>query len=262
MTSGAQRLQNTQQFCKLIKNPRSNKNTLALIDLIRQGIYINSQNLFKFTPLHMAAKYGSSRVVQLLLDNRAKIDMQNRLNETPLHEAVNYGRIRIIELLLKRGAKIDKKDLVDYTPLKFATCHTRFNNNPDIFKKFLLLVINSIANGQRLELLCGALGAGYESLQTAAEITDKIVACTDKDEKLKIVEVQYGQTQLFKPSLITHLLNLLDPHEACVDDDSFIEVPKQTAITSHNMMIPTPRSTTTQTIASPMRMPTCRRLTY
>lgn len=62
------------------------------------------------SPLHYAATEGYSKIVQLLLENHAKVDAVNFNFETPLHHASRNGNVDCIKVLLERGANIEIKD--------------------------------------------------------------------------------------------------------------------------------------------------------
>ena len=76
------------------------------------------------TPLHMAARRGSSEVCQLLLNADVDVDVNapTKNGATPLHEAAQHGHIQIIDLLVESGgdASIETKD--GHTPLRMAIC--------------------------------------------------------------------------------------------------------------------------------------------
>ena len=57
-----------------------------------------------FTPLHIAAKHGHIKVVQLLLKKGMDPDAKGRNDLTPLHVATHYGHPDIALYLLDRGA--------------------------------------------------------------------------------------------------------------------------------------------------------------
>lgn len=57
-----------------------------------------------FTPLHIAAKYGNIKVVQLLLQKEADPNVQGKNGLTPLHVATHYNHVNVALLLLENGA--------------------------------------------------------------------------------------------------------------------------------------------------------------
>ncbi|OBS59005.1 hypothetical protein A6R68_09870, partial [Neotoma lepida] len=57
-----------------------------------------------FTPLHVAAKYGSLDVAKLLLQRRAAADSAGKNGLTPLHVAAHYDNQKVALLLLEKGA--------------------------------------------------------------------------------------------------------------------------------------------------------------
>lgn len=90
--------------------------------LLREGIYVDSRASMAWakdgsTPLHVAARSGSSEVVRVLLDSGANangvqdddlFDLENHPDDegdlTPLHEAAYRGHIEIVHALLAAGA--------------------------------------------------------------------------------------------------------------------------------------------------------------
>ena len=72
---------------------------------------------FNRTPLHMAARYSSIEVVQLLIAHKADIEARNKDNQTPLHWATRHNSIEIAQLLISHKGEIDTRDKNNGTPL-------------------------------------------------------------------------------------------------------------------------------------------------
>jgi ankyrin repeat protein len=51
-------------------------------------------------PIHWASRGGHDKVVQLLLQAQATVNVQNKLGDTPLHMAAWGGHPKVVELLL------------------------------------------------------------------------------------------------------------------------------------------------------------------
>jgi ankyrin repeat protein len=76
--------------------------------LIENGADINAiEDRQKDTPLHKAVKGGHKEVVELLLANKAEIDIKNEEDYTPLQNAVMLGYREIAEVLINSGANIE-----------------------------------------------------------------------------------------------------------------------------------------------------------
>uniref|UniRef100_A0A669D1W8 Ankyrin 2 n=1 Tax=Oreochromis niloticus TaxID=8128 RepID=A0A669D1W8_ORENI len=73
-----------------------------------------------FTPLHVAAKYGSLDVAKLLLQRRAPPDSAGKNGLTPLHVAAHYDNQNVALLLLDKGASPHTMAKNGYTPLHIA----------------------------------------------------------------------------------------------------------------------------------------------
>jgi ankyrin repeat protein len=73
--------------------------------------------------LHLAARYGHRKVVELLVDRGANPNAANVTGFTPLHEAARLGSTKIAELLILAGARVDAKDSLGKRPIDYATKH-------------------------------------------------------------------------------------------------------------------------------------------
>lgn len=71
-------------------------------------------------PIHIAAQYGRTDVIELLLEYGFSLDIKDKNGHTPLHIAACYDRELTVQLLLDRGAKVDEVNSKRQTPLFFA----------------------------------------------------------------------------------------------------------------------------------------------
>ncbi len=62
------------------------------------------------TILHLACAWNQDKIVKLLLNNGARINMKNDQGDTPLHVSVDYCYEDIVRLLLLKGAKFDVRN--------------------------------------------------------------------------------------------------------------------------------------------------------
>lgn len=87
------------------------------------SVNINMCNVNGYTPLHVAAKYGRTDILRLLLDSGGFPNVKTyKTLLTPLHLACMHKRVQIIRELLKCGTcKIDEGDAEGNTPLYYAT---------------------------------------------------------------------------------------------------------------------------------------------
>ncbi|XP_026115462.1 ankyrin repeat and SAM domain-containing protein 1A-like isoform X3 [Carassius auratus] len=83
--------------------------------------YINAKNNDNETPLHCAAQYGHTQVVQLLLEELTDPTMRNNKFETPLDLAALYGRLDVVKLLLRAHPNLLSSNTKKHTPLHLAS---------------------------------------------------------------------------------------------------------------------------------------------
>ena len=95
------------------------------------------------TPLHIAAKMGNVKIINLLLKHGSNIEAINTMDHTPLFLAVRYGKQNAVEALLKHGADFNKFDYVKYSPLQYA-CINRSSDSEKLFFKLYNLQKNSV----------------------------------------------------------------------------------------------------------------------
>lgn len=86
-------------------------------DFQNLSAYYNSNLVFQhnITPLHVAAKWGKSNMVSLLLEKGANIESKTRDGLTPLHCAARSGHEQVVDMMLERGAPISCKTKVNST---------------------------------------------------------------------------------------------------------------------------------------------------
>ena len=93
-------------------------NNMRVIEvLLQNGAKVDKKNNNNETPLHYAIKENNSKMIELLLQHGANVDEMNGDNETPLHYALRMnGNRKIVELLLQKGANVQLKNKQDKTP--------------------------------------------------------------------------------------------------------------------------------------------------
>ena len=68
------------------------------------------------------------RLVEMLLQRGAMVDLQNSKGDSALALAAPRGHERVVEMLLQRGASLDPQDSNGFTPLIYAAYygHARY----------------------------------------------------------------------------------------------------------------------------------------
>jgi ankyrin repeat protein len=100
---------------------------------------VNSENQDRETPLDSAAEAGSVNILELLVENGARVDLPNNEGATALHLAVENRHAQAVEMLLKNNARPNARDASDRAPLhtaiwfgKNAMITLLLDNNADI----------------------------------------------------------------------------------------------------------------------------------
>lgn len=87
------------------------------------------------TALHLAAYFGATRTINVLLEYGARIEAvtYNHMAGMPLHAAAAGGRTESCKLLLRHGADPNAKQHSGFTPLMTAA----FNNNRELVEMLI-----------------------------------------------------------------------------------------------------------------------------
>ena len=85
--------------------------------LIARGADVNKPG---WAPLHYAATGGHLEIMELLLDQNAYIDAESPNGTTPLMMAAQYGSTAAVKLLLDAGADPSLKNQLGLTAIDFA----------------------------------------------------------------------------------------------------------------------------------------------
>ncbi len=101
----------------------SESNSTELIDyLISKEVPTNRTDIFGFTPLHTAALYGNTQVVQLLIEKGLDINARTRDGKTPYNLALERKKDETADYLKSIGA--------DQSPQKFPVLRGEYMGQP------------------------------------------------------------------------------------------------------------------------------------
>jgi len=111
----------TEQFFEHVRKEAPDDTQLSR--LVQQGIYIETRDLDKYTPLIEAAANGLSKTVQALLAAGANKEAQNVNCDTALIKAAAHNHTKIVQALLAAGANIEARGIEGTTALIWAATH-------------------------------------------------------------------------------------------------------------------------------------------
>ena len=111
----------------------SNQHTRIIRLLLDRKANVNVCTTTAITPLYLASKIGNLEIVRMLVRAGADVDSGNLVGRfNPLLIAAARGYVNIVDLLLDSGATADVCDSDGFTPFYFA-CQ---NGHVDVFKQF------------------------------------------------------------------------------------------------------------------------------
>lgn len=100
-------------------------NNLALVqDALNKGGNVEAEDEAGYPALHLAAMHGHVEVAQLLLAHGADVNAPDQHQTTPLQWAARFSSDKLVRLLLDAGAELELgADAVGYAALHYSTIH-------------------------------------------------------------------------------------------------------------------------------------------
>ena len=95
-------------------------NYMAVCLLVGHRAYVDVQDSYGFTPLHISVRKGSENLIKLLLANKVDVNIQDKSRYTPLHWCAFEGNENPCRLLLEHNADVNTQDEDGYTPLHWC----------------------------------------------------------------------------------------------------------------------------------------------
>ena len=158
-------------------------------ELLKRGADVNEygkdnqeDELEWATPLHMAARYEHTHILNLLLKQPdIDITLVDGTDDTALHYAALNASVKSFNILLRKGADYTLKNEAGYTPFEIAedAYKHKFRNVPSVrplFKKIVML-------GKYLEQMRNLKGTHelleWRSPNGMRELPENVVAHTD-----------------------------------------------------------------------------------
>ncbi|XP_052076510.1 uncharacterized protein LOC127714492 isoform X2 [Mytilus californianus] len=152
--------------------------------------------------LHIACLKGFTKLITILLDHRATVDIQDKGGLTPLHLACLGGQYDTASLLLKAGANVNALDKLEMTPVYYA-CTTDYKDIVELLIQNKADINKSSSNGSTpLHAACEkeSIDVVNTLLKTDSkvDVKDKTgetplhLACRKGNEKIVILLIDNG----------------------------------------------------------------------
>ena len=94
-----------------------NQNEEIALALLEHGANPTMRELDHIVPLHLAARYGLTRLINKLIQMGADVNAITVHGSTPLHYGGHSGEVQAVELLIQNGADIHAVNDLGDTPL-------------------------------------------------------------------------------------------------------------------------------------------------
>ncbi len=94
--------------------------TKILEELLNEGADINARTVKGFTPFHLAVIFGRKDIADFLISNGVDVDVTDEFGQTSLYHTVIRGMLELVKYLIDRGAKVNIADKLGNYPLHFA----------------------------------------------------------------------------------------------------------------------------------------------
>ena len=124
----------------------------------------------KFNATHLAARFGDSQILSLLIRGGADVDLADGSGRTPLHMAAKAGFLEAAGLLLSNGAKVDSKNHWGRTPLMMAAKNGRSDMARFLIKNGAQVHLTDV-NGKTA--IDWARSSGYDDVETIMQGRDR-----------------------------------------------------------------------------------------
>ena len=123
-----------------------------LINIIENNInIINFKDPLERNLLYLAARNGNVSICEYLINKGIKVNEIQKTGSTPLHGAAYYGQTNVVNLLLSYGAKTNIKNNFEHLPIEKAMTEEIINlikesEKDPIFKLYQSLLSKKLAN--------------------------------------------------------------------------------------------------------------------
>lgn len=186
-------------------------NEYAVINLLKQKVNVNTQQIENCTPVYIASQEGHLSIVKKLIEYGADIHLPREDNETPLSAAAKNGRMEIVKLLVELGSDVNIQGTHSFTPAGLALV----KEHEEVFKYLYRMetiparhiLIPAHTNNVRMAKYLINNGASidaldeysYNALMYAAEMNNIEIMklLLDKGANIDMANVD-GETALFR----------------------------------------------------------------
>jgi outer membrane protein OmpA-like peptidoglycan-associated protein/uncharacterized protein YcfL len=162
------------------------KNLSQVQMLVENKSKVNLKDQYGYTPLHIAVRLNQYEISEYLINHGAQVNSVDIYEDTPLLDSTRDDYTELSKLLLCNGADINVKDKYDMTPLHYSSK----NSNELISEMILADDLNPYCNPQQEE---------PEPMDDLAETLDPIEpAISGENQTNNSDELTLAETPAFK----------------------------------------------------------------
>eukprot|EP00435_Cladocopium_sp_Y103_P041180 s1967_g11.t1 len=176
-------------------------NTTTVRRLVKYAGNVNAKE-HDDNALHWAVYSGNLKIVKLLLDGGAYLEVRDFKANTPLHLAVEKGHLEIVKELVKRGAEVNKPNIDGMTPLHVAAQSDQVDvvmflleNGADVKAKTSLFfgkTAYDVASSQEIKELLKRVAENFKDVEAWSPLFED--DCRNPLNALMISAVKTGNT--------------------------------------------------------------------
>ena len=175
--------------------------TVSVEKLLKHNVGVNVRSVQTLeTPLIMAAKNGHWKVVELLLERGADVDLEDWNNNTALMQAIRNGHVEVVRILTERGANATTTNKGGKTA--FTLAEEKGFDDGQLNELSHIAKLQDYKQGKRLG--SGSYGTVYECKNSTGDSLAVKEIAPNQKTYIKLTEAEALQKLIQNAHIITY----------------------------------------------------------